>query len=147
MQHRVTDDQVETVVVVRDALRVGDPAVHVEAEVRRVAQRDLDHARREVGDRALLDHTALHEVQQEEAGPTAQLHGVLVRPVLVTGDGAEPVRRVVDAALVVRDGPLLVVRVGFPVVVQHVRQFQVLAGRLDLGRRGVRVRDGVVTCH
>ena len=47
-------------------------------EARRVARRHLDHARREVRDRAPARDPALHQVEQEEPGAAAQLEGVVV---------------------------------------------------------------------
>ena len=55
--------------------------------------------------------------------------------------GREPVPGVADAALVVRDRPLLVVRAGLPVVVEHVGALGVGARRLHLRAGGARVRS------
>ncbi len=144
VQHGVPDDQVEGVVVVRDALGVGDPAVDVEAQVLAVAGGDLDHARRQVGHRAAPGHPGLDQVEQEEAGAAAQFEGTVVGQLalLVVGDdGVEPAARVVDAALVVGDRPLVVVGLGFPVVVEHLGELGVVAGGLDLLCGGVRLRS------
>ncbi len=149
VQHGVPDDQVERLVLVRDALGVGDPAVHRQAEVLGVVQRDLHHARRQVGHRALLGHAALHQVQQEETRPAAQFHGPPVRPALVAGHGAEPADGVVDAALVVRDRPFLVVAASLPVVVEHVGKLRVATrppGPLPRWRAGG-VRDRSWRCR
>ena len=66
VQHGVADDQVEGVVVVGDALGIGDPAVDVQAEVLAVAGGHLDHARRQVGHRSAPGHPGLDQVEQEE---------------------------------------------------------------------------------
>src|SRR5262249_44762435 len=88
-------------------------------------------------------HAALHEVEQEEPGAAAQFEGAAVRPAALTGDQAEPPGGVVDAALVVGDRPLLVVRAGLPVVIEHVGQLGIVAGGFDLLGGGVWVRGGV----
>ena len=129
MQHRVSDDQIERVVLVRDGLGIGYPTVHIELQVLRIAQRNLHHARRQVRDRPLLRYTGLHQVQQEEPGAE---HSAI-----------EAAAGVVDAALIVRDGPLVVVRFRFPVVVEDLSQFRVASCRLDLLGRGMRVGRGV----
>ena len=135
MQHGVPDDQVEGVVVVGDALGVGDPAVDIEAEVLAVAGGHLDHARRQVGHRAASGDAGLNQVEQEEPAAAAQLQRPVVGQLaLLLGgdDGVEAAARVVDAALVVGDRPLLVVGLGLPVVVQHLRELGVVAGGLHL---------------
>ena len=145
MQHGVPDDQVEGVVVVRDALGVGDPAVDVQAQRLPVAGGHLDHARRQVGHRSAPGHPGLDQVQQEEPGAAAQLEGPVVGQLalhLVGHDGVEAAPGVVDAALVVGDRPLVVVALGFPVVVEHLGQLAVVAGGLDLLGGGVRVGAG-----
>jgi hypothetical protein len=59
----MADDEVERVVVVRDALGVGDAAVDVQTEPLTVAGGDLDHAWRQVGYRATASHARLDQVQ------------------------------------------------------------------------------------
>ncbi len=137
------DDEVECVVLVRDGLGVGDAAVDRQSEVLGIAQRDLHHARGQVGDRTGLRDAALHEVEEEEAGAAAQFECPLVRQRLVAGDGVETPACVVDAALVVRDRPLVVVGLRFPVVVQDLGELGVLQRSLDLFGRGVRVGRGI----
>src|SRR5262249_22633730 len=51
----------------------------------------------------------------------------------------EAAARIVDAALVVADRPLVVVALGLPVVVQHLGQFGVVACGFDLFGGGMRV--------
>src|SRR5699024_9953492 len=97
----------------------------------------------QVGHRALLRHPGLHEVEQEEAGAAAELEGALVGQVGVGGGGVEAAARVVDAALVVGDRPLVVVALGLPVVVQHLGELGVGVGGLDLFGGGVRVRGRI----
>ena len=142
VQHGVPDHQVEGVVVVRDALRVGDPSVDVETEILAVAGRHLDHPRRQVGHRAASGNAGLNQVEQEEPAAAAQFQGAVVGQLalLVGGnDGVEAAARVVDAALVVGDRPLLVVGLGLPVVVQHLGELGVVAGGLHFLGRGMRV--------
>ncbi len=130
MQHGVADDQVERVVLVRDALGVGDPSVDVQSQRQAVARSHLDHARREVGHRASPRHTRLNQVEQEEPGSAAELERPVVRHLsldLVGDDRVEAAAGVVDAALVVGDRPLLVVALGFPVVVEHLGELGVVA--------------------
>ena len=143
MQHGVPDDEIERVVLVRNGFGVGDTTVDVETEMLGVAQRNLDHAGRQVGDRTALRHPTLHQVEQEEAGAATQFERALVRELLISGGGDEPPLGIVDAAFVVRDRPLVVVRLGFPVVVEHLGELGVLHGRRDLFGGGVRVRRGV----
>src|SRR4029079_12571256 len=80
------------------------------------------------------------QVQREEARPGADLERLPVRPAARAGDRGEAVAGVVDAAFVVRDRPLLVVRRRFPVVVQHLGELVVVPSRLDIfgGRGGLR---------
>jgi hypothetical protein len=49
-------------------------------------------------------------------------------------------KKPVDAALVVGDGPLVVVRLGFPVVVEHLGELGIRACGRDLLGTGVRPR-------
>ena len=72
VQHGVADDDVEGVVVVGQPFGIGDPALDLEAEAARVALRDLDHARAQIGDVALVDDAGELEVEREEAGAAAQ---------------------------------------------------------------------------
>ncbi len=139
----MSDHEVEGVVVVRNGLGVGDAAVDVEPEVLGVAQRDLHHAGRQVGHRTGLRDPALHEVEEEETRAAAEFECALVGQRLIAGRGDEPALGVVDAPLVVRDGPLLVVRLGFPVVVEHLGELGVLERGCDLFGSGVRIRRGV----
>ena len=143
MQHGVADHQVEGVVLVRNGLGIGNTAVDRKAEAFGIAQCDLDHAGREVGDRTGLGDSTLHQVQEEESGATTEFERALVRERLIARDGVETTTCVVDAALVVRDGPLVVVGFGFPVVVEHLGELGVLTSGLDLFGRGVRPRRGV----
>ncbi len=111
-----------------------------------VAGGDLDHARGQVGDRAAARHPGLDQVEQEEAGAAAEFQGPVVGQLaqLVLGhDGVEPATRVVDAALVVGDRPLVVVGLGLPVVVEHLGELGVVPGGLDLLGGRVRYRSRV----
>ncbi len=146
----MSDDQIERVVVVWDALGVGDPAVDVQPQRLPVAGGDLDHARREIGDRSAPCHPRLDQVQQEKPAAATQLEGVFVRQsvdLVIGDDGVEAVPRVVDAALVVGDRPLLVVVLRFPVVVEHLGQLAVVTRGLDLLGGGVRLRRRIGTGH
>ena len=146
VQHGVPDDQVEGVVVIGNALGIGDPPVDVQPEGLAVAGGDLDHARGQIGHRSAPGNTSLDQVQQEETGAAAQLQRPVigqVPDVLFGDDGVEAAARVVDAALVVGDRPLVVVGLGFPVVVEHLGELGVVPGRLDLFGRGVRLRSRV----
>ena len=114
----------------------------VEAEVLAVAGGDLDHARRQVRHRSAPGDTRLDQVEQEEPAAAAQLQRPVVRQLALLGERhrrVEQVAGVVDTALVVGDRPLVVVALGFPVVVQHLGQLGVVAGRLDLFGGGVRI--------
>ena len=140
VQHGVADDDVERGVVVGDLLGVGDPAVDVEAEVLGVAQRGRDHAGREVGDAPPRGEPRLHEVEQEEPGAAAELERAAVGPpgvALISDSVPEAVGGVGDAALVVGDGPLVVVARRLPVVVEDVGELAVVPGGGHLLRRGV----------
>ncbi len=142
MKHGVPDDEVEGVVVIWDALGVGDPAVDLQTQILAVAGGHLDHAWRQVGHRAAPGDSRLDQVEQEEPAATAELQRPVVRQLakLVGGhDRIEEVAGVVDAALVVGDRPLVVVALGLPVVVQHLGELGVVAGGLYLLRGGVRV--------
>ena len=84
------------------------------------------------------------EVEQKEPAAAAQLQRPVVGQVaqlLVGHRRVEQIAGVVDAALVVGDRPLVVVRLGLPVVVQHLGELGVVAGRLYLFRGRVRVWD------
>ena len=143
MQHRVPDDEVEGVVVVGNALSVGDPAVDLQAEVLAVAGGHLDHARRQIRHRAAPGDACLNQVEQEKSASAAQFQRPVVRQIaqFLGGHGrVEQVAGVVDAALVVADRPLVVVALGLPVVVQHLRELGVVAGRFNLFRGRVRIR-------
>ena len=106
MQHSVSHHQIEGVVVIRDAFGVGHPAVDVQTQRLAVADRDLDHAGREVGHRSAAGHPGLDQVEQEEAGAAAEFQSTVIGQValfLERNDGVEAAARVVDAALVVGD--------------------------------------------
>ena len=144
VEHRVPDHQVEGVVVVGDALGVGDPAVDVQTERLPVAGGHLDHAGREIGHRSAPCHPGLDQVQQEEPGTAAQLQGPVVGqlPLGLFGyGGVEATARIVDAALVVGDRPFVVVGLGLPVVVEHLGELGVVHRGFDLLLRRVRRRS------
>ena len=73
MQHCMADDEIEGVVLVRDALGVGNAAVDLQAQVLPVAGGHLDHAGRQVGHRSAPGDTGLDQVEQEESASAAQL--------------------------------------------------------------------------
>jgi hypothetical protein len=146
MQHGMADHQIEGVVVVRNAFGVGDPAVDVEPQRLPVAGGDLDHARRQVGDRTAPGDAGLDQVEQEKAGAAAQFQGPVIRQLgkyLVGHDRVEPAAGVVHAALVVGDRPFLVVGLGFPVVVEHLGELGVMPGGFELIGRYMRRRSCV----
>src|SRR5690606_10748980 len=126
VEHRVADDEVEGVVVVRDGLGVGDPALDAEAELLGIPLRGLDHPGADVGDVSLVENARLLQVEQEEAGAAAELEGLRVRPAVRARDGGEPVTRVLGAAFVEGDRPLVVVVLGLPVVENGVRLLRVV---------------------
>ena len=72
----------------------------------------------------------------EEARAASHLERGAVGPSFPTGDVFEAVARVVDASLIKRNRPFLVVRLRLPVVIQDVGQLGVGPRGLDLGRRG-----------
>ena len=122
-------------VVVRQVLGVAHPTVDLEAQPTRVVLGRLDHARRQVAHRDLGQDTGLAQVQREEAGAGTDLERPPVRPPVRPSDRDEPVARIADAPLVERDRPLLVVRRGLPVVIEHLGEFGVVPGLFDvLGR-------------
>jgi hypothetical protein len=72
-----------------------------------------------------IDHPGEHEVQDEKSGAASHLECGAVGPSLPTGDVFEAVTCVVDAPLIKRNRPFLVVRLRFPVVIQNVGQLGV----------------------
>src|SRR6202034_1501283 len=88
--------------------------------------------------------------QQEKTPAATQLEGVIVgqpMDLVIRNDAVEAVPRVVDAALVIGDRPLLVVVLRFPIVIEHLSQLAVMPGGLDLLGSGVRLRRRVGTGH
>ena len=69
-------------------------------QLSRVAFRDLDHSRAQIGDMRLVDHAGQFQVEREEPGAAAQFERGRVGPALGAGDVNEPVTRVVDTAVV-----------------------------------------------
>ena len=149
MQHRVPDHQVEGVVVVGDALGVGDPAVDVEPQRLPVAGGDLDHARRQSVTeprRATPDWIRLRR-KKPVPQPSSRAGHRAAEDLVVRDDRVEPAAGVVDAALVVGDRPLFVVALGLPVVIEHLGQFAVVPGGFHLLRGGMWLRCRVTTRH
>jgi kynurenine formamidase len=93
-----------------------DPPLHLQAELAPVRDAGRDHARCDVGGVRLAHDPALREVEQEEPGPAADLQHALEAPP-VRHRLAKAPQRVLDAALVEADRPLLVVGARLPVVV------------------------------
>ena len=150
MQHRVTDYQIEGVVLVGNAFGVGDPAVNVEPERLPIAGGDLDHARGKVSHRSAPRHPGLDQIEQKESGAAAQFERPVIREVpdrLVGNDRVEPAAGIVDAALVIGDRPLIVVALRFPVVIEHLGQLGVLERGRHLFGGGVRIGSRVKIGH
>ena len=128
VQHGVADDEVELAIREGKGLGVGRLTRDVEAKGATIAHRHVHHALADVGDDCGLGETRLHEIESEEAGAGADLEHALGGPSPITCNVHVAIARVRDAALVVGDAPLLVVRGGLPVVVDDVGHLGIRPG-------------------
>jgi hypothetical protein len=128
VEHRVSQQQVERVILEGQRGGLASRCADAHAEARGRAVELVEHSLRDVGGHRLVDHAREEQVEGEVAGAGPDLERAPERPRVGPEGLSQLPEHLLGAALVVGDAPLRVVVRGGDVVVAGVDVLDVVGG-------------------